>query len=402
MRNVIRKSRCLIAIALTLVVFLSITPEMTRARRMLVQDQSGPPVTLMRVPNGGIQPQSVLDSQGTLHLIYFNGEAGAGDVFYVRRDSGKQSFSNPLRVNSQPGSVIATGTIRGAHLAIGKGGRAHVSWMGSQTAEPKGPSGAAPMLYARLNDAKTAFEAQRNVLQFAVGLDGGGSVAADREGNVYIAWHGRGDKEGEAHRRVWLARSRDEGQSFAREIPAYEERTGACGCCGMRAFADSGGAVYLLYRAATEFVNRDMYLLTSTDGGSKFRGQRLHEWRLDTCPMSSAMMAETAGSVLVAWETAGQIYFDKVNSTTSGPVNPTPAPGQGKGRKHPAIAVNNNGEMILVWTDGTGWKKGGSLAWQIFDRSGKPVGTGGTADGVPVWSMPTVIAGPRGGFTIIY
>jgi hypothetical protein len=53
------------------------------------------------------------------------------------------------------------------------------------------------MLYARLNDGRTAFEAQRNVMQFAAGLDGGGTVAADSQGRVFVAWHGQ-----------WLIRGR--------------------------------------------------------------------------------------------------------------------------------------------------------------------------------------------------
>lgn len=359
-------------------------------------------VVLVRTPSGGIQPQAVTDSGGVHHLIYFSGEPGAGDVFYVRGEPGKESFSNPIRVNSQTGSVIATGTIRGAHLAVGRDGRVHVSWMGSNTAAPKGPSGATPMLYARLNDSKTAFEAQRNVLQFAVGLDGGGSVAADSVGNVYVAWHARGDGEGEAKRRVWIARSTDEGRTFARETAAYEEPTGACGCCGMRAFADSRGAVHLLYRAAANFVDRDMYLLSSVDKGRSFRGLRLHQWKLDVCPMSSAVLVEASRGVLAAWETMGQVYYVEIDSAASRSVKPVSAPGEGKGRKHPVVAVNAAGETILVWTEGMGWKKGGSLAWQVFDRSGKPTGEKGTAEGVPVWSLPTVVAVPGGAFTVIY
>jgi hypothetical protein len=39
-------------------------------------------VALLRVPNGGIQPQAVVDAKGTLHLIYFKGDdASAGDLF---------------------------------------------------------------------------------------------------------------------------------------------------------------------------------------------------------------------------------------------------------------------------------------------------------------------------------
>ena len=70
-----------------------------------------------------------------------------------------------------------------------KNGRPHVAWMGSKLAEPRAPGKEAPMLYTRLNDDGTAFEPQRNVIQHAVGLDGGGSVAADAAGNVHVAWH---------------------------------------------------------------------------------------------------------------------------------------------------------------------------------------------------------------------
>src|SRR5207237_2312354 len=99
------------------------------------------------------------------------------------------TFADPTPVNSRPGSAIAVGNSRGAHLAVGKNGRAHVAWMGADKAEPRAPGGAAPMLYTRLTDDGTAFEPQRNLIQSAVGLDGGGSVAADRDGNVYVVWH---------------------------------------------------------------------------------------------------------------------------------------------------------------------------------------------------------------------
>src|SRR6185369_17622731 len=77
-------------------------------------------VTLMQTPEGGIQPQAAVDSQGVVHLIYFKGNPQAGDLFYVKLEPGKQRFSDPIRVNSQPGSVIAVGTIRGGQMAVGK------------------------------------------------------------------------------------------------------------------------------------------------------------------------------------------------------------------------------------------------------------------------------------------
>jgi len=359
-------------------------------------------VVSIRTPDGGIQPQAAVDEKGTLHVIYFRGNPAGGDIYYVRRMAGDEGFSTPIRVNSRPSSAIATGTIRGAHLAVGRAGRVHVSWMGSRTAEPRGPNGASPMLYTRLDEARTAFEPQRNVLQVAAGLDGGGSVAADRTGHVYVAWHANGDGEGERNRRVWIARSDDDGRTFARETAVAGEPTGACGCCGMRAFADAKGILYVLYRAATEDVHRDMYLLTSSDHATSFRQVRLQDWEINACPMSTASLHQAADAVVAAWETKGQVYFAMVDSATSRPPVPIAALGPVGRRKHPAVASNARGETLLVWTEDTGWNKGGSLAWQVYGRDGRPTGVGGSAGGVAVWSLPAAAVLPDGRFVIVY
>src|SRR5262249_3636280 len=163
-------------------------------------------------------------------------------------------FAPPVRVNSQPGSAIAIGTIRGPQIALGKGDRLHVAWNGSSQAS--GHEGA-PMLYSRWQEERKAFEPERDVMTFTSALDGGGSVAADEQANVYVAWHGKADKSGnEATRAVFVAISKDDGKSFARERQANPEPTGACGCCGMKAFADQQGSLYLLFRAARDGIER--------------------------------------------------------------------------------------------------------------------------------------------------
>src|SRR5207245_9711029 len=109
-----------------------------------------------------------------------------------------------VRADHVTGSAMAVGNIQGGHLEVGKDNRIHVAWNGTDKAIVKGPRGESPMLYTRLNDAGTAFERERNVIQSAFGLDGGGSVAADEEGNVYVAWHApRPGGRGEETRGVW-------------------------------------------------------------------------------------------------------------------------------------------------------------------------------------------------------
>jgi hypothetical protein len=67
-----------------------------------------------------------------------------------------------------------------------------------------------------LNNSGKAFQPQRNLMQYAKGGDGGISIAADAGGAVYAVWHAMGAEPGEDHRRVYLARSTDDGKTCAR------------------------------------------------------------------------------------------------------------------------------------------------------------------------------------------
>ena len=383
--------RCLF----TVVVAVAITICSNPAKADAVQ------VNLLKTPNGGIQPQAVMDSKNILHLIYFKGAPMAGDIFYVRRLPGETTFSPPLRVNSFPNSAIATGTIRGAQISLGRDGRIHVAWNGSGSAEPKGAAGN-PMLYTRLNDEGTSFEPQRNLITWAGGVDGGGTVAADAKGNVFVAWHADPADQDDANRAVYLARSTDDGLTFEAEKKISVEATGACACCQMRAFVDSKGVLAIAYRAAGENVNRDSTLLVSSDAGDTFRSTVLHPWKVNMCPMSSYFLSESQGRLQAAWETAGQIYSAAIDPATLLTSTPIVAPGKGNNRKHPVAIHNPDGEMLMAWTENTGWNKGGTFVWQVFDKDGKATAEKGRQDDVPVWGLLTSLYQPDGSFLLIY
>lgn len=359
-----------------------------------LQAQS-PTVILRRVPEGGLQPQVAATPDGAIHLVYFLGEPRHGDLCYVRSADGGTTFSRPVRVNSAPGSAIATGTIRGAQIAMGTGGRVHVAWNASD---------GTGMLYARANEAGTMFEPQRNLIQRTGGVDGGGALAADATGNVYVAWHASGKdvESGEAGRRVWVARSDDEGKTFIAERPAWDEPTGACGCCGMALSVDRRGNVYALYRSARELVHRDVYLLASADGSRNYHGTLLSPWETSSCPMSSMAFAEEASGVIAAWETAGDVRFAPVTADRPSASPVISPPGEARMRKHPRLAVNNAGQVLLVWTEGAAWARGGSLAWQLFGPGGRPLAASGGRTGLPAWSFGAAAAKADGTFTVFY
>jgi len=360
-----------------------------------------PTVATLRVPEDGIQPQ-VIEKDGVVHLLYFTGDAAGGDLHYVRsRDYGR-TFSKPIRVNSQPGSAMATGNIRGGQLALGANGQVHVAWIGSGSAQPRGASNSAPVLYTRLNSARTEFAPERSLGQSSWGADGG-TVAADSNNNVYVFWHAQppGGK-GEDTRRLWMAKSSDGGVNFAGETAINDVSTGVCGCCGSRALASADGSLYVLFRSASQMVNRDIWLLSSRDRGASFHGTDVSHWNVGVCVMSSAALLPVRDGILAAWESEKQVYFGRVPSGSGTVQASTGAPGTGNNRKYPVLATNGRGETLFAWTEYMAWNKGGSVAWQAYGRDLKPQGSPGNGDGVPKWSLVAAFARPDNSFVVVY
>lgn len=356
------------------------------------------PVRLRRVPDGGLQPQVAVDERGAWHLVYFRGKPEGGDAWWSMSTDDGARFSPPRRVNHAAGDVVAMGNIRGAQLALGRGGRVHVAWNGARSIEV-GQRRVQPLRYARLDDPQRGFAPERNVIQSAFGLDGGSSIAADRQGHVYITWHAPPPgKNGESDRAIWLARSDDDGRTFAAERNLLADESGVCACCGMRTHVDAGGDLHVLYRAAARQVERPMRLLDVRGATGAVQEQTLHRWLHNGCPMSSCQFAERDGAVWAAWETGDNVYFARLGEGDQ-PRCPSGSP---RARKHPALAINSRGELLLAWTEGMSWGRPGTVAWQVYDRSGEPTGQRGQTEGVPAWSLVAAVAGADNRFTILY
>lgn len=360
---------------------------------------AAPTARVMNLPDGGIQPDVAVGTGGHVYIAYLHGDPKACDVMVLRSNDGGKTFGAPMRANSVPGSAIAMGTVRGVQASVGKNDRLHLAWMGSDAARPRGPGGATPMLYTRTND-DGAFEPERNIISEKTGLDGGGSVAADEQGNVFVAWHAPSAAgAGEQNRRVWLAKSSDEGKTFAAEFPVSDVKLGACGCCGMR-IAATDGAVWGLYRTARQGIHRDINLLEFGPDGAMAQ-RELAPWQIGACVMSTAAMARSENHILSAWEAPSGIQWAAVNPKTQHMTEPTPAPKGAGVQKHPAIAANDKGHVMVAWTEGTGWQKGGDVVAKVYNEAGVPL-SDFRADNLPAWDKPAVFATPDGSFTLVY
>jgi len=359
--------------------------------------RTAPRVDVAAVPDGGLQPQVAVDRDGTIHLIYFKGDAAHGDLFYTKRRGGAADFDQPIQITSVAGSAVAAGAVRGGRIALGRNGWVHVAWNGSTPIDRNGHSDT-PMWYARISRSGRA-ESQRPIGVHTRHLDGGGDVAADGAGTVWVIWHAAGPEDGETRRRIYFERSTDEGVHFGREM-MFETDGGNCGCCQLEAMHHRGGDLQLLFRSAAGGVHRDATWIT-VGPSAPSPPVALQPWELPACPMTTFALEDTRrGGLVAAWETAQQIYtatLDPLKRTVSAP---SPMTGTGS-RKHPSLAINAAGDRLYAWIDGSSFTKGGTLAWELRAADGSRLAWAENAGAVPASGLVAAAARPDGSFLIL-
>ena len=357
-----------------------------------------PRVEHVRVPDGGIQPQAAIDPHGTIHLIYYKGDAMGGDLYYVRRGAAETAFSTPIRVNSETGSAIAAGAVRGGRIALGRNGWVHVAWNAAHPVD-RGGAQVTPMWYARLAPGARGFEPQRAIGTHTKYLDGGGTVAADAAGHVYVVWHAAGAVEGEMHRDLLVAASNDDGARFAPDR-VFSNAGGACGCCSAAALVDGAGRLQILYRAAADGVHRDPTWMTVQARAAQ-PIVRLQSWNLPACPMTSFALAQAAGALVGAWVVEQQIFIADLDPATHTATEPSPMAGSAV-RNHPGVAIGRSGERLIAWIEGANRSREGSVAWELRDRRGARIGGQSAAGTTPPLSLVAPLARADGSFLLIY
>ena len=136
-----------------------------------------------------------------------------------------------------------------------------------------------------------------------------------------------------------------------------------------------------------------MWLIT--DHAGKSTSQKLDDWRVAACPMSSASLMPSSTTLRGAWENDGQIMTGLLGpDAVSRKIGPPNA-------KHPILAQNAQGRTLIASIIGSGWAKAGAFHWDIMDEQGRVTGSG---DGgkLPVWSYAASYARPDGVFVLLF
>lgn len=280
------------------------------------------------------QPQCAVDPSGRVHVVF----GRSGDVWYCRSlaDGG---FSRPTLAFSVPN--ISLGMRRGPRITA-LGGSLVVTAIGG----PQGKGRDGDVLAWRSSDDGKSWQGPVRVNDVE---------ASAREGlHAMVGGQSDPDSPAEATWCVWLdlrnrrtelclARSDDGGLTWSKNEAIYTNpEKSICECCHPSIVMD-GSQLHVLFRNSLK-GDRDMYLLSSSDGGRTFTAAAqtgIAHWKLNACPMDGGMLATIANRPMAVWRREGNVY-----RSTAGKPEELLGPGD-----QPWIAAATAGPVIC-WTTG--------------------------------------------------
>ena len=153
--------------------------------------------------------------------------------------------------------------------------------------------------YVRSTDGGVTFSPPVSVVgDDAGGVQDFPSLAVDSNNVLYIAWvDGRDIRKGTSNTdQIYMTKSTDGGASFAEPKRASNMPGGiggSCECCNTSTAVSPDGDVYIAFRSNMENI-RDVFVARSRDGGETF-GTAIRaaseSWELFACPMAGPVIA---------------------------------------------------------------------------------------------------------------
>jgi hypothetical protein len=130
------------------------------------------------------------------------------------------------------------------------------------------------------------------------------SVAAGADGLVAAAWLDSRNKGGGGPH-VFVAISEDGGKTWG---DAFSVAAGACPCCRPGIAISDKRAISISWRNVETGDIRDIFTVSSTDGGKSFSKPKLlvrDGWRVNGCPHTGCALAYQGELLHAAWYSAG-------------------------------------------------------------------------------------------------
>jgi|JI9StandDraft_1071089.scaffolds.fasta_scaffold01264_1 hypothetical protein len=223
------------------------------------------------------QPQACISFDGIVHVTF-----GVGDqVFYCNIEGEKCSV--PQAAFRIPN--LSLGLRRGPRIAQ-TGTAIVVTAIGGPIG--KGKDGDI-LAYRSLDNGKSWLGPVRVNDVAASAREGLHAMTSSENGTLWCVWLDLRERGPQ----LFASKSVDHGATWSKNVMVYRSPNGSvCECCHPSIVA-SKDSLHVLFRNSLQ-GNRDMYLVSSRDGGKTFgTAVRLGQsnWQLNACPMDGGMLA---------------------------------------------------------------------------------------------------------------
>jgi hypothetical protein len=288
-------------------------------------------VTAGRGPEAPKQPQITVSSDGVVHGVFGVGQ----NVFYWKQSAAELQPATPAKAFEL--SNMSLGMRRGPRIAVSRQ-TVVVSAIGGVMG--KGRDG--DVMAWRTNDEGQTWRGPVQVNDRKDSArEGLHAMAASEDGTLWCVWLDLRNGKTE----LFEAHSNDAGETWSANRRIYQSPDGSiCECCHP-SIVMRGKAIHVMFRNSIA-GKRDMYLLSSVDGGQTFAAAiplGLEQWTLDACPMDGGMLAvDASGNVRTAWRR------DRVVFTASAERKAERTLGTGQ---NPWMACHDD-DAIVAWTTG--------------------------------------------------
>ncbi len=329
-----------------------------------------------------ISPEIAIGPDGSINVIWLDKGATADrpppkprkpgehshlsstDLYFSRSVDAGQSWSSPVRVNDEPGSVWGFAVSK-PRIAVGESGTIHV-FFPANGVSPVTKLDVVTARYSRSTDKGQSFSAAKTVNRppdfdrsevLGEGLSATfsfGTMGLAPDGTVVALWQDIGAMQSSADAAdIHLAISRDDGASWSDEIPAIRSRA-VCPCCQLTMSFNDENLLLGYRKVYTD--GRDSTVARSNNAGESFQAETrlpFAAWDIDGCPLKPTEMATDGQWVYAAAYTGGEdppgLYFSRSADggrtfADSRQIHPEAAYADA-----PELTVGPDGHLRLVW-----------------------------------------------------
>lgn len=240
--------------------------------------------------------------------------AGSSIYFASSKDQGR-TFSTPVKVADT--GALALGRHRGPRTLILKDSilvSAVVAQKAATGAHTHGLPENGNLIVWRSADGGGSWK-QISVVNDVAGAtrEGLHATAAAPDGSIFAVWL----DQRTPGMKLYGARSKDGGLTWAKNVAVYESPDGAiCSCCHPSMTIDATGRIWVMWRNVIDGF-RDMYVSHSDDGlhFSAATKQGTGAWKINACPMDGGGFVVEDGKVTSAWRRESEIFLSEPGSS---------------------------------------------------------------------------------------